>query len=108
MSDQTEIKLHALDYWQVIRNRYGVILLTFFLVFMCAVVIAYLRTSEYLGKVQIEVQRQATDGETFRETGKVGEMDNAALPHMDHQEPPEPDGSDRQAAPGSNLGSHPP
>ena len=36
--DNKEIKLHALDYWQVIRNRYGVILLAFFLVFMTATV----------------------------------------------------------------------
>ena len=31
--NNNEVKLHALDYWQVIRNRYGVILLAFFLVF---------------------------------------------------------------------------
>ena len=29
-----ESKMHALDYWQVVRNRWGVILLTFFLVLL--------------------------------------------------------------------------
>lgn len=33
-SQQSEVNLHAIDYWQVIKNRYGVILLTFLLVFM--------------------------------------------------------------------------
>ena len=31
-----ESKLHMLDYWQVLRNRYGIILLAFFLVFLTA------------------------------------------------------------------------
>ena len=40
-SNQSEAHLHAIDYWQVIKNRYGVILLTFLLVFMTALVITY-------------------------------------------------------------------
>jgi capsular exopolysaccharide synthesis family protein len=82
MSEQNEIKLHALDYWQVIRNRYGVILLAFFLVFMTAVVIAYLRPSEYLGKTQIQVKREATEMNLFRESGSVGTTGGAGLPYM--------------------------
>ncbi len=82
MSEQSEIKLHALDYWQVVRNRYGVILLAFFLVFMTAVVIAYLRPSEYLGKVQLQVQREASDLEIFRETGAVGMNGGMSLPYL--------------------------
>ncbi len=68
MPEQSEIKLHALDYWQVLRNRFPVIMLAFFLVFMTALVIAYLRPNEYLGKVQLQVQRQANELEVFRET----------------------------------------
>ena len=30
----SEASLHAFDYWQVLKNRYGVILLTFLLIFM--------------------------------------------------------------------------
>ena len=36
---QNETALHAVDYWQVIKNRYGIILLTLLLVFMTAAVI---------------------------------------------------------------------
>ena len=72
MPEQSEIKLHALDYWQVLRNRFPVIMLIFFLVFMTALVIAYLRPSEYLGRVQLQVQREANELEVFRETGAMG------------------------------------
>ncbi|MEC7862610.1 MAG: Wzz/FepE/Etk N-terminal domain-containing protein, partial [Verrucomicrobiota bacterium] len=82
MAKQSETKLHALDYWQVVRNRYSVILLTFFLVFMTAMVIAYLRPPEYLGRVQIQVQREARDLEVFRETGTVGNLGSDSLPYM--------------------------
>ncbi|HAA88704.1 MAG TPA: hypothetical protein DCE22_10630, partial [Verrucomicrobiales bacterium] len=82
MAKQSETKLHALDYWQVIRNRYTVILLTFFLVIMTAAVIAYLRPPEYLGRVQIQVQREARDLEVFRETGSVGNLGSESLPYM--------------------------
>ena len=82
MAKQSETKLHALDYWQVARNRYNVILLTFLLVFLTAMVIAYLRPSEYLGRVQIQVQREARDIEVFRDTGSVGNLGSEQLPYM--------------------------
>ena len=64
MTENTsEAKLHALDYWQVIRNRYGVILLAFFLVFMTAGVITYILPEEYLGKVVLEVHQHAEAAE---------------------------------------------
>jgi len=81
MSEQSEIKLHALDYWQVLRNRFPVIMLAFFLVFMTALVIAYLRPNEYLGRVQLQVQREANELEVFRETGSITDVGNAS-PHM--------------------------
>ncbi|MFP6873726.1 MAG: polysaccharide biosynthesis tyrosine autokinase [Verrucomicrobiales bacterium] len=81
MPEQSEIKLHALDYWQVLRNRFPVIMLAFFLVFMTALVIAYLRPSEYLGRVQLQVQREVSELEVFRETGSVADASEAS-PHM--------------------------
>ena len=59
--DNKEIKLHALDYWQVIRNRYGVILLAFFLVFMTSTVITYMMPKEYLGRTTLQINRDGTD-----------------------------------------------
>ncbi|MFT4548943.1 MAG: succinoglycan biosynthesis transport protein ExoP, partial [Verrucomicrobiales bacterium] len=57
--NNNEIKLHALDYWQVVRNRYGVILLAFFLIFMTATVITYMMPKEYLGRVSIEINKDS-------------------------------------------------
>ena len=70
MNDQSgEIRLHALDYWQVIRNRYGVILLAFFLVFMTAGVITYILPRQYLGKVVMEIKRAQTEWNVFSDGG---------------------------------------
>ena len=55
MEESSENRLHALDYWQVIRNRYGIILLAFLLIFSTAVVITYIIPKEYSGRVQLEL-----------------------------------------------------
>jgi hypothetical protein len=36
MNETSEVKLHFLDYWRVIKMRMGLILLTFFLVMVTA------------------------------------------------------------------------
>ncbi len=53
---QNEASLHAVDYWQVIKNRYGVILLTLLLVFMTASVITYVMPKKYESSATIEVK----------------------------------------------------
>lgn len=53
---QNEASLHAVDYWQVIKNRYGVILLTLLLVFMTASVITYVMPEKYESYAMIEVK----------------------------------------------------
>jgi capsular exopolysaccharide synthesis family protein len=58
---QQEASLHAIDYWQVIKNRYGVILLTLLLVFMTASVITYVMPKKFESFATIEVKpRQRT------------------------------------------------
>lgn len=52
----SEVTLHAIDYWQVIKNRYGVILLTFLLVFMTALVITYVMPKRYESKAVVQVR----------------------------------------------------
>src|SRR5690606_1292307 len=54
-----ESKMHALDYWQVVRNRWGVILLTFFLVTLASVVIVALLDKKYVGKTEIQVMQNS-------------------------------------------------
>ncbi|MEM7385274.1 MAG: polysaccharide biosynthesis tyrosine autokinase [Verrucomicrobiota bacterium] len=63
--DTSEAKLHAMDYWQVLRNRYGVILLAFALVFMTAAVITYILPRQYSGKVQLQINREPSDLKIF-------------------------------------------
>lgn len=58
--NQSEANLHAIDYWQVIKNRYGVILLTFLLVFMTALVITYVMPKKYESKAVVQVRPKGT------------------------------------------------
>lgn len=54
--NQSEANLHAIDYWQVLKNRYGVILLTFLLVFLTAAVITYVMPKKYESMALVEVK----------------------------------------------------
>lgn len=51
-----ETALHAVDYWQVIKNRYGIILLTLLLVFMTASVITYVMPKKFESEATIEIR----------------------------------------------------
>ncbi len=51
----SEASLHAVDYWQVLRSRYGVILLTFLLIFMTAAVITYVLPKKYESSALLQV-----------------------------------------------------
>ncbi len=53
---QNEATLHAVDYWQVIKNRYGIILLTLLLVFTTALVITYVMPRKFESKATIQVR----------------------------------------------------
>ena len=55
-TNQNEANLHAVDYWQVLKNRYGVILLTFFLVFLTAAVTTYVWPKKYESMALVEVK----------------------------------------------------
>lgn len=56
LPQQNEAALHAVDYWQVIKNRYGIILLTLALVFMTAAVITYVMPKRFESEAKIEVK----------------------------------------------------
>lgn len=55
-TNQSETALHAIDYWQALKNRYGVILLTFLLVFLTAAVITYVMPKKYESAALVEVK----------------------------------------------------
>jgi capsular exopolysaccharide synthesis family protein len=56
MNDTSEVKLHFLDYWRVIKLRLGLIMLAFFLVMITAGVTTYFLPREYYSKVTMEVK----------------------------------------------------
>ncbi len=69
---QNEAALHAIDYWQVIKNRYGIILLTLLLVFMTASVITYVMPKKYQSEAIIEVRpRSMSNGPLGAEFGSA-------------------------------------
>ncbi len=48
--------LQAMDYWQVVRNRYGVILLSLLLVFLTAAAITYIMPARWEASALVEVK----------------------------------------------------
>jgi len=57
MNESNEVKLHFLDYWRVIKLRFGLILLVFFLVMVTAGVIVKFLPKEYLSTATMEVKQ---------------------------------------------------
>lgn len=57
-----ESKMHALDYWQVVRNRWGTILLTFLLVCLAALIIVNLLEKKHVGRVKLQVHNESRNG----------------------------------------------
>jgi len=76
---QNEASLHAVDYWQVIKNRYGIILLTLLLVFMTASVITYVMPKKYESSATIEVKPRG------RAIDPLGALSHNSMPTMTAQ-----------------------
>lgn len=57
MNDASEVKLHFLDYWRIIKVRSGLIALAFLLVMVTAGVTTYFLPREYFSKVTMEVKQ---------------------------------------------------
>jgi len=56
MNDSSEVKLHFLDYWRVIRVRWAILVITFFLVMVTAGVTCFFLPRQYYSKVTMEVK----------------------------------------------------
>ncbi|MEP6808700.1 MAG: polysaccharide biosynthesis tyrosine autokinase [Chthoniobacterales bacterium] len=65
MSQTEEGKLHFLDYWRVIRVRWVLILLAFFLVLATAAVVTYFQPREFQSSVFVEVKSTAQNVRIF-------------------------------------------
>src|SRR3954464_15151145 len=65
MAHTEETKLHFLDYWRVIRVRWVLILLAFFLVLLTAAIVTYFQPREYQSSVFVEVKSTASNPRIF-------------------------------------------
>ena len=61
MTESSEVKLHFLDYWRVIKLRLGLILLTFFLVMVTAGVYVFFLPRQYYSKVTVEIKPESNN-----------------------------------------------
>ena len=67
----SEANLHAMDYWQVLKNRYGLIILTFILVLLTAAVITYVMPKKYKSETLIQINQKGLIVDGVRaETGR--------------------------------------
>jgi len=76
MPDTGEVQLHFLDYWRVVKNRWGIITLTFLLVVVTAYITSYFLPREFYSKVTMEVEPDSYkigifDGDKFSDRGDV-------------------------------------
>lgn len=70
----TEANLHAIDYWQVLKNRYGMIILTFLLVILTAAVITYVMPKMYESNVLVQINPYGQKSEALRVGGGGGNL----------------------------------
>ncbi|MCF7785792.1 MAG: hypothetical protein K9N47_06695 [Prosthecobacter sp.] len=61
----TELQKHAMDTWQVVKNRFGLISLSFILIFAAAAVLTYIMPRKYRGHVEMTIERITQDINVF-------------------------------------------
>ncbi len=71
-----ESKLHFLDYWRVIRVRFGIVLLSFLLVVITAAVVTYFLPKKYRSSTTMELRAPQDERGLF-------DNNNSKLPVMD-------------------------
>lgn len=65
--------MHVLDYWQVVRNRWGVILLTFFTITLASLVIIALLDKKFAGHTRFRIM-QSSARTLFQENEEASRM----------------------------------
>jgi capsular exopolysaccharide synthesis family protein len=75
MNDNSEVKLHFLDYWRIVRQRIGLILLTFFLVMVTAGIYVFFLPKEYYSRVTIEIKPENNKGVDPLNYGSINRTD---------------------------------
>ena len=75
MNDSSEVKLHFLDYWRVVKVRSGIIALTFLMVVITAGITCYFLPRQYYSKVTMEVKPDDARLKIFSNEGMRGTSD---------------------------------
>ena len=75
-----ESKLHFLDYWRVIRVRFGIVLLAFLLVVITAAVVTYFLPRKYRSSTLMEVRTPQEDPGPFSSIKQAPSIDPMFLP----------------------------
>src|SRR5438309_4780847 len=65
MGQDTDVKLHFLDYWRVIRIHWVLVLLAFLLVVITTAVFTFFQPREYQSSVFVEVKSTAQNPRIF-------------------------------------------
>jgi polysaccharide biosynthesis transport protein len=73
--EQSELKLHFLDYWRVIRIRFPLIILVFLLVVITAGVVTYFMPRQYASGVTMQIKQDDTYLQVFNERMSGGGFD---------------------------------
>ena len=80
MAEAGEVQLHFLDYWRVIKVRFGIILLAFLLVVITAGVTIYFLPRQYFSRVLIEVKPDDTRNIQVFESNGIRPSDSRFAP----------------------------
>ncbi len=75
MAETGEVQLHFLDYWRVVKNRWGIITLTFLLVVVTAYITTYFLPRGYTSRVTIEVKSNENHLKIFNGNDGFGTVD---------------------------------
>ena len=81
MNDSSEVNLHFLDYWRVLKYRWPFVLIAFLFVTAIAGVTCYFLPREYFSQVTMEIKPDNTQMQIFsQETGIRGQGDSRLGP----------------------------
>ncbi len=75
----SEVKLHALDYWRVIRVRLGVVALAFLLVVLTTGITTYFMPKQYRSTVSMELKYESENMRVF-DQNRAGGLDPRFAP----------------------------
>lgn len=75
-----EAKLHFLDYWRVIRVRFGIVLLAFILMLVTAAIVTYFMPRKFSSTALVELRMETADYKPFHDAGENPGMDPRFAP----------------------------